>query len=131
MTKESFYISGNGYSTTRPSSIITTWEDITAQIIIDENRCFDIVGTGISYFKNIKYCFLFNTIKNSHNDYHLLKTLYKIKENNDITYLHTLEYKITKYSLSNLNFSLKLDSESFGIVEGNINFKRNDKFYKL
>ena len=132
MSKESSYIiSGSGYTERQPSGNITTWDDIFAQINIDENRNFDIIGSGISYVKNTKYYFLFNTIKNSHNDYHLIKTLYNIKENNDLKYLHTLEYKITKYSLNDLNFCLKIKSDSFGIVEGNINFKRNDKFYKL
>ena len=119
-----YFISGNGYS--KPEhGFITTWEDINAQVKIDENRNFDIIGSGFSSFKNKKYYFLFNTIKNLHNDYHLIKTLYEIKDNN-IKYLLTLEYTITKYNLNELNFYLKCDT-----VKGNINFKKNDKFYKL
>jgi len=130
MSKNSYIISGDGYTVREPYGIVTTWEDITAQIIIDENRCFDIIGTGISYHKNIKYYFLFNTIKNSHNDYHLIKTLYKIKENNDLKYFLSYKYKIIKYNLNELNFYLKIELDDC-VIQGNVNFKRNDKFYKL
>ena len=120
----SYNISGNGQ--TKPENgFITTWENINAHITIDENRVFDIIGTGFSYFQNKTYYFLFNTIKNLHNDYYLIKTLYEIKDNN-LKYLRSLDYKITKYNLNELQFYLQCDS-----VKGNINFIKNDKFYKL
>ena len=119
-----YFISGNGYS--KPEhGFITTWENINAQVKIDENRSFDIIGSGFSTFNNKKYYFLFNTIKNIHNDYNLIKTLYEIKDNN-LNYLLTREYNITKYNLNELIFSLKSDN-----VKANLNFKKNDKFYKL
>ena len=68
---------------------------------------------------------MFNTIKNLHNDYYLIKTLYEIKDNN-LKYLRSLNYKITKYNLNELKFYLQCH-----IVKGNINFIKNDKFYKL
>lgn len=120
----SYFISGNGYS--KPEhGVITTWENINAQVKIDENRSFDIIGSGFSTFNNKKYYFLFNTVKNIHNDYHLIKTLYEIKDNK-LEYLNSLEYNIIKYNLNELNFYLKC-----GSIKGNINFKKNDKFYKL
>ena len=120
----SYFISGNGYS--KPEhGVITTWENINAQVKIDENRSFDIIGSGFSSFKNKKYYFLFNTVKNIHNDYHLIKTLYEIKDNK-LEYLNSLEYNIAKYNLNELNFYLKC-----GTIKGNINFNKNDKFYKL
>jgi hypothetical protein len=120
----SYFILGDGYS--KPErGFITTWENINAQVKIDENRSFDIIGSGFSTFKNIKYYFIFNTVKNIHNDYHLIKTLYKIKDNK-LKYLNSLEYNIIKYNLNELNFYLKC-----GTIKGNINFKKNDKFYKL
>jgi len=120
----SYFILGDGYS--KPErGFITTWENINAQVKIDENRSFDIIGSGFSTFNNKKYYFLFNTIKNIHNDYNLIKTLYEIKDNN-LNYLLTREYNITKYNLNELIFSLKSDN-----VKANLNFKKNDKFYKL
>jgi len=120
----SYNISGNGQ--TKPQNgFITTWENINAKITIDENRIFDIIGTGFSSFQNKTYYFLFNTIKNLHNDYYLIKTLYEIKDNN-LKYLRSLNYKITKYNLNELKFYLQCH-----IVKGNINFIKNDKFYKL
>jgi len=120
----SYFISGDGYSRTE-RGFITTWENMNAQVKIDENRSFDIIGSGFSTFNNKKYYFLFNTIKNIHNDYNLIKTLYEIKDNN-LNYLLTREYNITKYNLNELIFSLKSDN-----VKANLNFKKNDKFYKL
>ena len=120
----SYFISGDGY--TKPENgFITTWENINAKVKIDENRSFDIIGSGFSTFNNKKYYFLFNTIKNIHNGYNLIKTLYEIKDNN-LNYLNSLEYNIIKYNLNELNFYLKC-----GTIKGNINFKKNDKFYKL
>ena len=92
----SYFISGDGYSRTE-RGFITTWENMNAQVKIDENRSFDIIGSGFSTFNNKKYYFLFNTIKNIHNDYNLIKTLYEIKDNN-LNYLLTREYNITKYN---------------------------------